>query len=680
MEVLEGRFADHFIPCTASARETCQIVPKLVTWNKLLLGSTFEIKEKLDTSNQLCITNSTFVSPAVENADGQQAPPYSALLGRLLTTHRCIGSVSLKVSLAQTTSLAVLRTACQHRWIKAVSITGVPRSAASSVFAVLPRLTNIEHLSFATMQLYPDAFIPPLCALLQASSSLKSLHISGRFTGNEMVEVLFAELLRKPTLHELHFEDLSYSDYDSTYPRALKEYLSSTTELKVLSVSVSNRSTQRAVLEGVLENTSIQKFSLNLFIGNEESTTLVSRIINENRAIRTLSILSPDQEQPGLYSVYNCWVNPLIANDTLEEVELALSILHPTMWFEFLRALPHKENLKIVRVASISRYSRLREFCAVLKHTGSDEKVCLSYPHFLQDAQLLRCKAIRCARIPRGFEGRTLVVLIQLQSCQHLRSLSISIRSHHMALLMALAEFMRSATALQILELSVESAAQHQVDDPNPWWNFILEALAMSTCLRQLLVRMSGMRPRDAEDLAELLKRNEYVSRFQLSTKQKECATAFFRCLSEGIEENYTLRTMAYSNRLDADTLIHWLAVKETTWRNCGLLARAARIKEAAPSDRYVTRALDRVVLYPALLDDVAWCANLDRGELSALVRDRLRSTQSLDGFMRVAGVVKDQVICHPAADGRLQVNDLNEDCWRHVRQYLMADDIEDGA
>lgn len=680
MDVLERRFADHFIPCTASERETCQIVAKLVSWNKLLLGSTFKIQEKPDTSNQLCITNSTFVPPAVENADEQQAPQYSSLLGRLLTTHRCIVSVSLKISLAQTTSLAVLSTACQHRWIKAISITGVPRSAASTVFTVLPCLTNIEHLRFATMQLYPNAFVPPLCALLRASSSLKSLHISGRFAGNEMVEKLFTELLRKPTLCDLHFEDLSHTDYDYTYPRALKEYLSSTTDLKVLSVSISNRSTQRAVLEGVLENKSIKKFSLNLFVGNEESTALVSRIINENRAIRTLSILSPEEEPPGLYSVYDCWVTPLIANDTLEDVELPLSILHPTMWSEFLRALPHKENLKIVRIASISRYSRLREFCAVLKHTGSDEKVCLSYSHFIEDAQLLSCKALRSARIPRGFEGRTLVTLIQSQGCQHLRSLTICIRSHHMTLSMALAEFLSSTTALQTLELTVESVAQQHVDGPNPWWNVILEALKMSQGLRRLLVRMSGMSTRDAEDLADLLKRNERVSQFQLSIRHKECATAFFRRLSEGIEENYTLRTVAYSNRLDADALIHCLAVKETTWRNCGLLARAARIKQAAPCDRYVTRALDRIIRYPALLDDVARCANLDRRELSALVRDRLRGTQSLDGFMRVAGVVKDQVICHPAGDGRLQVNDLNEDCWRHVRQYLMVDDVDYGA
>ncbi|KAH8021359.1 hypothetical protein HPB51_015506 [Rhipicephalus microplus] len=95
---------------------------------------------------------------------------------------------------------------------------------------------------------------------------------------------------------------------------------------------------------------------------------------------------------------------------------------------------------------------------------------------------------------------------------------------------------------------------------------------------------------------------------------------------------------------------------------------------------QYVMAALERVVLHPTLLDEVARVIQVDKAELAVMARGRLRRTQCLDGFMQVVGVVKDRVVCHPVDDGRLQVDDLNEDCWRHVRQYLSTADVKCAA
>ncbi|KAL1443094.1 hypothetical protein MTO96_046120, partial [Rhipicephalus appendiculatus] len=91
----------------------------------------------------------------------------------------------------------------------------------------------------------------------------------------------------------------------------------------------------------------------------------------------------------------------------------------------------------------------------------------------------------------------------------------------------------------------------------------------------------------------------------------------------------------------------------------------------------YVTGALERVARCPCLLDDVARSAKLNRAELAVLVRDRLMQTKSMDGFMRLVGVVKERVVCHPADNGRMQLDDLNEDCWSLVRRYLATDDVK---
>ncbi|KAL3224990.1 hypothetical protein MRX96_026178 [Rhipicephalus microplus] len=137
---------------------------------------------------------------------------------------------------------------------------------------------------------------------------------------------------------------------------------------------------------------------------------------------------------------------------------------------------------------------------------------------------------------------------------------------------------------------------------------------------------------------------------------------------------------MADSIKRNTQLASDWFAVQETTWRNSGLVSRAARIKQASSLDRYVTGAVERVARHPALLDEVALRAKLDRAELAVLVRDRLMQVQSMDGFMRAVGVVKERVVCHPAEDGRMQLDDLNEDCWSHVRRYLVTDDVRRGA
>ncbi|KAL1421589.1 hypothetical protein MTO96_023024 [Rhipicephalus appendiculatus] len=75
----------------------------------------------------------------------------------------------------------------------------------------------------------------------------------------------------------------------------------------------------------------------------------------------------------------------------------------------------------------------------------------------------------------------------------------------------------------------------------------------------------------------------------------------------------------------------------------------------------------------------VADFVKMDQSELVSSVRNRLKGTKSLDGFMRFTGVVKELVVCHPSDDDRMQLDDFNEDYWTHVRRYLFIDDVKSG-
>ncbi|XP_049523642.1 uncharacterized protein LOC125945593 [Dermacentor silvarum] len=85
---------------------------------------------------------------------------------------------------------------------------------------------------------------------------------------------------------------------------------------------------------------------------------------------------------------------------------------------------------------------------------------------------------------------------------------------------------------------------------------------------------------------------------------------------------------------------------------------------------------LDRVSRHPALVAELAEVLSIDQVEAADMVQRRFRSIEGLHEFMRLAGVVKGRVTCLPREDGRMQLDDLNDDCWAHVRRYLELDDL----
>lgn len=675
MAAFEGAADDHLLPCTASDRETCQIVTKLMTWNKLLRGSPFEIQEYPEESNQLCLTYVILASLTPGKFRHWNAPMQSETLAWLLETHRCIGSVNIPHSIDDNTRQSLLRAVWQNKFVKTLRLSSVRLPAVGSICAALPCLTNIRTLHFSTTDTTLDCFVAPLSVLLQASSSLKCLRLTGRFTDGEMINTLFGALLRKPSLEELDFAVLS--DHGEAYPQALKQYLSSTTALKALAVTMT-RSVMKVLLEGVLENRSIEKLSLEGSLANGECMAMVSRLMREHPAIRTLSICSMCLHSRGPQLDYNSWVLPLVQNEILEEVELPSYILQLAMWSVFFKALAKKDNMKMVRIHTLPE--DLHAFCAVLKYSGSEEKVSLSTSDFMGYSGVLECKAFSHAMLDEsGKSHLVLAALLHLPNCQHLKHVNILINDHYMRLSLALAEFLGSTMTLEGLIVHVRGVGEVPAEVATPWWNVVVQSLSRNTSLKEFGFSMHGMSVQDARDLADSVIENRGIRRLSLIAGDKETFSTFIGRLSECIQENYSLTMVDERLCVHCDPVDGWYTVKETVLRNSGLVARAARIKQASHLDRYVTGALERVVQHPALLDEVAKSAKLDHEELTLLVRDRLRSTQSMDGFMQVVGVVKERVVCHPADDGRTQLDDLNEYCWSFVRRYLKTDEVKHG-
>ncbi|KAH7944055.1 hypothetical protein HPB52_015031 [Rhipicephalus sanguineus] len=111
-------------------------------------------------------------------------------------------------------------------------------------------------------------------------------------------------------------------------------------------------------------------------------------------------------------------------------------------------------------------------------------------------------------------------------------------------------------------------------------------------------------------------------------------------------------------------------------WRNAGIVARAADYVKLTRCDGRCAGAMETVSRHPALMEELAEVLSVSDAVAAHMVTTRLSHIQDMHAFMRVAGVVQHRVTCHPREDGRKQLQDLNEYCWKHLRRYLRLDDI----
>ncbi|KAL1471632.1 hypothetical protein MTO96_039834, partial [Rhipicephalus appendiculatus] len=87
--------------------------------------------------------------------------------------------------------------------------------------------------------------------------------------------------------------------------------------------------------------------------------------------------------------------------------------------------------------------------------------------------------------------------------------------------------------------------------------------------------------------------------------------------------------------------------------------------------------ALEKVSRHPALVRELAEKEGIAADEAARMIRCRLRSVDGMHDFMRLTGVVKERVTCMPpVGDCGVQLQDLNDDCWRLLRRYLSFDDV----
>ncbi|XP_075534643.1 uncharacterized protein LOC142568673 isoform X5 [Dermacentor variabilis] len=130
------------------------------------------------------------------------------------------------------------------------------------------------------------------------------------------------------------------------------------------------------------------------------------------------------------------------------------------------------------------------------------------------------------------------------------------------------------------------------------------------------------------------------------------------------------------SGSLAIESMADCFLVWETTRRNSGLVTRAAEFVSGHRLDRRYAAALEVVGCCPPLLEEFAQQQSLTVVDATPIIQRALRSIESMHDFMRLVGVVRERVVCHPRKDGRRQLDDLDDDCWRLIRRHITLFDV----
>lgn len=76
------------------------------------------------------------------------------------------------------------------------------------------------------------------------------------------------------------------------------------------------------------------------------------------------------------------------------------------------------------------------------------------------------------------------------------------------------------------------------------------------------------------------------------------------------------------------------------------------------------------------LLCQIQDTMDLDSSQASVMLHTAVRLLDSLDVYMRVAGVVRNRVMCDPADGLHLTIDKIPADCWFTIRCYLSISDV----
>ncbi|XP_065301615.1 uncharacterized protein [Dermacentor albipictus] len=688
--VFTGSTIDYRSPCTAGEHRTCRIVCQLSVWNDVLSDAYLELRKDPGRAGFLSLVTLEQAYPSA--AEDRKLHRCATLVYWLLKTHRCVASVDVNLrSLGAHYALvfAALRVNPSIKHLKLGLWTywsdhQEPRAIASC-------LQNIEELECRLFPDWPSQILSVLTILLRdaTSCSLTSIKIPKLPLRNHDASALLEVLVTNKALKKLSMRGSDLTTAWIKYRHKFRRHLVNTGSLTALSVSdmvEMRKDVFKWLLECLRENRTLTHVTLQRIVVDEDSATVVAKILAENGVLRcfNMSEMRADSESRRV-DFFDSWLPALTDNETLEEFTLPLSAWNEQLWKRFFGTLPTRRVTKKITIEiTQDDYHSMPTVYGILEETpGVGRLVFFKRLNPLSSSDTMWNEPSQChAWLFHNTRDVFSAILRQLPSLSHVTcaQLRISADLLDQATSATITSYVRTTHTLKKLCLgcfSLEAGADNAVG----FWSDVIESLAANTSLTTVALKPRYITESAIQSLANVIKSSRNIHTVQIDFEESADADAFVRALSAGLAEMYVLLGIILSGYCDSRVPREWFTVRDTVRRNSCLVALAAEFVSGHRRDRYCAGALERVHSHPALLGQVAQLASVGDVDAAALVREALESIQGIHAFMRLAGVVKERVRCRPGTEaGGAQLDGLDDSCWRLVRRYLRLDDVVDIA
>ncbi|KAH6920766.1 hypothetical protein HPB50_028244 [Hyalomma asiaticum] len=679
-------------------KRTCCSPQQLSTWNKVLWSSRLELRHDVRKGLSLVSTSESFL-PRTE----PQFLRVTTLINKLFTTQRFLTALDIDTASFNGSEARFSEALRSNHFIRFLKVTISPSALAlhKDICTAIATLANLEEVECFTTCNCPVDFCSALAKILRTSTNLTALRIPNLCMNGTTAIRFLPALFANSTLEELSFHSSAITEARPQHRDLFAKFLAGARTMKKFTARSYNEVrplSLMCVLNGLLLNTTMTEVTLDGFVIDADTADIITYVLTRNRTLRVLDIkalfsASHDASmstERGLTTSrqtdFGPWLFALLRNETLQAVTLPLRIWKPQQWENLFQSLQAKASpLKLTIEGDCTERFMWQTLWGALQRSGIEDQVSFDTIFSILDRhEMIECRAISEFYLyPCRDRGQMSRMFRRLPSFTHVTTahLSIWIPDEDDGQIADIARYISTTSALKELHLAI-CLYEPFSEETKIGWAVILESLRQNASVSELRVKAVSMTGPQIELLADALYCKRNVRRLHVRMGIPELATAFVRRLREGIEKNYSILSVTVDCLLLSRSNVYeeWFAIRDVTRRNSDFVARAALFVNRTVVDRYGAEALELVAEQPSLWDELAQQLSVSDAEAAALVRTALRSIHSMDDFMRVAGVVKQRVTCESREDGRMQLEDLNEDCWALVRRLLRVEDVRDTA
>ncbi|KAL1476114.1 hypothetical protein MTO96_036759 [Rhipicephalus appendiculatus] len=688
------------VPCTAAEHRTCQIVDHLPALNELLCSIGLRLRELSDGDGQLALVKTLTLPfiPLREQVE-QEKMKKIRCLAWLLKSHPCVTSMyvdyALLRELQEGKSYGLFECNNTLKSLKVDSRTGMHSFEDRRIIS---QVAQLEKLEIVISDIIYINYSDQRTAISEAlrTKNLSALKVfCGGWPCNQEVVAFISALKASSTLRELSVDYRLLLGCGDVFPG----YLENNSVLDSLNIYGSTQLSMSWVLSGMRKNRSVSKLS---FFGCRfdcDTYLLLRHLLLDNAVLKSLTLSAIGD---GAYKLSHegseDWLEALGKNEGLRYIRFPFEMIPDDRWHSLFETVSTDKSLKEV-VVEVSGWQynkntfhpyilprgphrKLLDVCEMLERSGAKHKVTFTFMGLEPHSLAYDYPRPLSFPMPRSTMTRPPMDLIQqfcsFDSCRMTKLVvRPSLLGRHSS---GVCQFIEETTTLKQLVLLDELDR----NDPSvdSIWSDILESLSQNTSITDVTYCAKWERVEILQHLANVVKSSATIRTLKISVQSPSISPDCPDRLPVDISNNYSLCSFSLfaDERTMKELRFDWLAWYKTSWRNSGIVARAARFVQGTMCDRHCAAGLDRVYRHPALLAELAEVLSIDEAEARERVREGFRSIEGLHDFMLLAGVVKEEVKFLPSEDGSTQLDALNGDCWSHVRRYLQLDDIALGS